>query len=69
MGNLVTKSWPMLARLVMLALLLLPSLAASAQPVSDAKEEQAWLGLVAAIVLALIVAIVSFMSPRRGHQD
>ncbi len=42
---------------------------ALAQPVSDARAGQSWIGLVVAIVLAIAVAIVSFLSPKRGHQD
>ena len=42
---------------------------ALAQPVNKAKEGNAWVAFVVAIVLAIAVAAVCFMSPRRGHQD
>ena len=49
--------------------MLAPAASSLAQQVSKAKEGNAWVGSVVAIVLAMCVAGVSFMSSRRGHQD
>ena len=53
------------------ALSLLPAAAALAQreDVGEAKETNTWIAMVVAIGLVICVAIGTFMSPRRGHQD
>ena len=53
------------------SLSLLPAAAALAQreDVQEAKETSTWVAMVVAIGLVIVVAIGTFMSPRRGHQD
>ena len=46
-----------------------PFATALAQEVSKAREGNAWIGFVVAAVLALLVAVVSFMGSKRTHQD
>jgi len=43
--------------------------AAIAQPVAEAKPVAGWLAFMVMIVLLIVIALGSFMSPRRGHQD
>ncbi|MEM9419817.1 MAG: hypothetical protein AAGA25_12325 [Planctomycetota bacterium] len=40
-----------------------------AQPVAEAKPVAGWLAFMVMIVLLIIIAVASFMSSRRGHQD
>ena len=40
-----------------------------AQEVNKAREGNAWIGYVVAAVLALIVAVVSFLGSKRTHED
>ncbi|MEO1237344.1 MAG: hypothetical protein AAFX76_11205 [Planctomycetota bacterium] len=42
---------------------------AVAQPVADAEESSDLLALLIAIGLVVVIAVGSFMSSRRGHQD
>ncbi|MBB6429085.1 hypothetical protein [Algisphaera agarilytica] len=55
--------------LALLALIVTAAPSAMAQPVAEAKPVANWLSFMVMIVLLIIVAIASFMSSRRGHQD
>ena len=56
--------------LIAAVLLGLPAAAlAQREDVGDASETSTWLAMVVAIGLVIFVAIGTFMSPRRGHQD
>ncbi len=69
MRNLLFRAKLRLIRACLLTLGVLLPAEAWAQPVNAAREGNSWIGLVVAVVLALIIAVVSFMSPKRGHQD
>ncbi len=55
--------------LTLLTLVFTAAPAALAQPVAEAKPVAGWLAFMVMIVLLIVIAIGSFMSSRRGHQD
>lgn len=55
--------------LTLLTLVFTAAPAALAQPVAEAKPTAGWLAFMVMIVLLIAIAIGSFMSSRRGHQD
>lgn len=52
-----------------LALTFTAAPAALSQPIADAKPVPGWLAYMGMILLIILIAIGSFMSSRRGHQD
>ncbi|MEM9883637.1 MAG: hypothetical protein AAF800_12045 [Planctomycetota bacterium] len=57
------------ARILGVIGLTLAALPAAAQPVAEAQESGGWLAFMVMIGLVVLIAIGSFMSSRRGHQD
>ncbi|MEM6459667.1 MAG: hypothetical protein AAF710_09795 [Planctomycetota bacterium] len=57
------------ARILGVIGLTLAVLPASAQPVAEAQDAPGWLAFMVMIGLVVLIAIGSFMSSRRGHQD
>lgn len=55
--------------LALLTLVLTAAPAVMAQPVEEAKPVAGWLAFMVMIVLLIVIAVGSFMSSRRGHQD
>lgn len=55
--------------LALLTIILAAAPAALAQPVDDAKPVAGWLAFMVMIGLLIVIAVGSFMSSRRGHQD
>ncbi|MEM1027874.1 MAG: hypothetical protein AAGJ38_07300 [Planctomycetota bacterium] len=55
--------------LALMLLLLTAAPTAWAQPVEEAKPVAGWLAFMVMIVLLIVIAVASFMSSRRGHQD
>lgn len=55
--------------LTLITLLFTAAPATLAQPVADAKPAAGWLAFMVMIGLMILIAIASFMSSRRGHQD
>ncbi|MEM1108894.1 MAG: hypothetical protein AAGH99_09420 [Planctomycetota bacterium] len=61
MRNLLSILW--------VALLICVPAAAFGQPVAEAKPVPGWLAFMVMVGLLIVIAIASFMSSRRGHQD
>ncbi|MEE9404727.1 MAG: hypothetical protein V3V20_07530 [Algisphaera sp.] len=69
MDVLLNRLFCWTARVLPCAVLLMVSAPAWAQEVAKAKKVNSLGGVLLGIVLALAVLAVSFLSPRRGHQD